>query len=288
MSVRTASLAGTVGRTENWRVPLLLLPPLIALLYWWIARDLVIDWWDDPNYSHGFLVPVFSGYLVWEGRERLRRITPRGSWLGLPVLLAGIGTLLLGVVGAEQFLMRSSLVVVIAGLVLLHGGRAVFRELLFPIGFLLFMVPLPAIVSNAITFPLQGLAAQNATTTLDLLGVPVFRDGNVIHLSHITLGVTEACSGIRSLISLLAIAVVWAYLAVPGLWAKLLFVATAVPITIVANAARVVLTGLIAQEFGIRYAEGFFHAFSGWIIFVVAFVCLLGFHGLLVLARRRG
>jgi exosortase len=263
-----------------------LLPPIVALLYWSIARDMAADWWEDPNYSHGLLVPIFSAYLVWQERERLRALPVRGSWLGLPVLLAGLGVLLLGVAGAELFLMRSSLIVVIAGLVLLHVGTAVFRQLLFPIAFLSFMVPLPSIVFNAVAFPLQGLAAANATAALDLLGVPVLRDGNVIHLSRITLGVAEACSGIRSLISLLALAVVWAHLAVPGLWAKLVFVAAAFPITIVANAGRVVLTGLIAQRFGSAYAEGFFHGFSGWIIFVVAFACLLGVQGILGGVRR--
>ena len=280
--------AARIQQSKNSRAPLVLLPLLVTLLYWSIVRDLATDWWDDPNYSHGFLVPVLSAYYVWESRERLQRLAPRGSWLGLPVLLAALGMLVLGVIGAEQFLMRSSLVVVIAGLVLLHGGPAVSRELLFPIGFLFFMVPLPALVFNAVALPLQGVAAENATNVLDFLGVPVLRDGNVIHLSHITLGVTEACSGIRSLISLLAIAVFWTSLGVPGPWAKLVFVAAAIPITIVANSMRVVLTGLIAQEFGIRYAEGFFHSFSGWMIFVVAFVCLLAFQSLLARVRRRG
>jgi exosortase len=136
------------------------------------------------------------------------------------------------------------------------------------------MVPLPQIVFNAIAFPLQSFAAQNATAVLDLLGVPVLRDGNVIHLSRITLGVTEACSGIRSLISLLALAVAWAYLTLPGAGSRLLLIGSAVPITVAANAARIVLTGLIGQYVGAQYAEGFFHSFSGWLIFLLAFVCL--------------
>jgi exosortase len=264
----------------------ILLPSLVTLLYWSITRDMAVDWWEDPNYSHGLIVPMFSGYLVWQERERLRALPLCGSWLGLPVLVAGLALLLLGVAGTELFLMRSSLIVVIAGLVLLHAGTAVFRQLLFPLAFLLFMIPLPSIVFNAIAFPLQGLAATNATAALDFLGVPVLRDGNVIHLSRVTLGVAEACSGIRSLISLLALAVVWAHFAVPGLWAKLVFVAAAFPITILANAGRVVITGLVAQSFGSEYADGFFHGFSGWIIFLVAFVCLLGVQGLLRGVRR--
>jgi exosortase len=258
----------------------------LVALYWSVARDMALQWWHDPNYSHGFVVPVFSAYLVWQKRDRLRALPVTGSWTGLPVVVAGLGMLTLGVIGAENFLMRSSLILVLAGLVLFHAGQAVFRELLFALGFLIFMVPLPSILFNAIALPLQTFAAVNATWILDALGVPVFRDGNVIQLSHITLGVVEACSGIRSLISLLAVAVVWAHLALPGGWVRLLFVAAAVPITIVANAGRIVLTGLIGQRLGIEYAQGFFHGFSGWIIFVVAFLCLFGIHGILVRLTR--
>jgi len=224
---------------------------------------------------------------VWRQRAQLRALLPRGNALGLPVLLAGIAALLLGDVAAELFLMRASLIVVLAGLVLFHLGRAVFRVVLFPLAFLFFMVPLPAILFYAITFPLQSLAAQQAAWALDLLGVPVILDGNVIHLSQLTLGVTEACSGIRSLISLLGGAVAWAYLALPAGWMMVLFVASTVPITILANAGRVISTGLIGQWFGVEYASGFFHTFSGWAVFVFAFICLFAVHGLLRWARGR-
>lgn len=261
--------------------PVLILLGMLSGLYGEVLRDLVGQWWDDANYSHGFVVPLFSAFLVWKRRGALSSLTPRGSWLGLPMLLAGVGALILGDLSAENFLMRSSLIVSLAGLVLLHLGADVLRRVAFPLAFLFFMVPLPAIVFNAVAFPLQGLAAQNASWMLDLLGVPVLRDGNVIHLSHISLGVTEACSGIRSLISLLALAVAWAYLTLPWVWAMVALVASAVPVTIVANAGRVVMTGLIGQWVGVEYAQGFFHTFSGWLIFLVSFGCLLGVHGLL-------
>lgn len=260
---------------------------LLGGLYGAVLRDLVWEWWDDPNYSHGFLVPLFSGYLVWQQREALRALVPRGSWLGFPVLLAGVGALLLGDIGAENFLRRSSLIVILAGLILFHLGPAIFRVLRFPLAFLFFMVPLPATLFYAVAFPLQRLAAQNAAWTLDLLGVPVLLDGNVIHLSHLSLGITEACSGIRSLISLLALAVAWASLMLTGVGVRVALVATAGPITIVANAGRVVATGLIGQWFGVAYAQGFFHNFSGWVIFLFAFACLLGVHGLIQLAVAR-
>lgn len=259
----------------------LALAAILGILYRGTLGDLVWQWRDDANYSHGFLVPLFSGILIWRRRHDLAALKPQGGWLGFPVLVAGVGALLLGDASAENFLARSSLIVILAGLVLFHLGPEVFRVVRFPLAFLFFMVPLPAIIFYAVTFPLQSLAAQNAVWTLDLLGIPVFRDGNVIHLSQISLGVTEACSGIRSLISLLALAVAWAYLVLPGIWPMVILAAAAIPITIVANAGRVVATGLIGQWLGPSYASGFFHSFSGWVIFLFAFAVLLGVHGLI-------
>jgi exosortase len=291
ISPRPSSLdRGVLVERPSWSkigLSALLLGVILAVLYWPILRDLGRQWIDDANYQHGFLVPLVSVFLVWRRRAALQRIVPRGTWLGLPVMLAGIAMLLIGDIGAENFLMRSSLIVILAGLVLLHLGKEIFRTILFPLGFLFFMVPLPAIFFYALTFPLQNLAARQAAWALDLLGVPVLLDGNVIHLSQISLGVTEACSGIRSLISLLAGAVAWAYLMLPSGWLMAVFVASAVPITVFANAARVVATGLIGQWFGVEYASGFFHEFAGWIVYLFAFACLMGVHGLVGLVQRR-
>src|SRR6266568_784430 len=260
---------------------------LLVGLYGGILRDLAWQWWDDPNYTHGFLVPLFSGFLVWPRRGQLAALPAKGRWIGLPVLLAGVAALLLGDLAAENFLMRSSLIVVLAGLVLFHLGWDSFRLLAFPLLFLFFMVPLPATLFYAMAFPLQSLAARNAAWTLDMLGVPVLLDGNIIHLTRLSLGVAEACSGIRSLISLFSVAVGWAVLTIPGIWGMAVFVAAVIPITILANAGRVVVTGLIAQWFGIEYAQGFFHTFSSWLVFVFAFVCLLGIHRVIRLAQPR-
>jgi exosortase len=284
-----------IGKIEpersSWARVALLTPVftlILAALYASIVPALAAQWWADANYSHGFLVPLFSGFLVWRQRARLRALAPRGSMLGLPVLVGGISLLVLGDLGAENFLMRSSLIVILAGLVLFHLGPRVFRIVLFPLSFLLFMVPLPGVVFYAVTFPLQRLAAEQAAWVLDLLGVPVLLDGNVIHLSQISLGVTEACSGIRSLISLLAAAVAGAYLLLPSGWAMAVLVASAVPITILANVGRVVSTGLIGQWFGVEYAAGFFHEFAGLVVYLFAVGCLVGVHSLIRLTRRQG
>jgi len=271
-----------ITREQSWRrgnIVTLLFVVILTGLYWQIFPALILDWWADPNYSHGFLVPLFSAFLIWHQWDALRRLTPSGSWVGLPVLFVGIAMLVLGDIAAEEFLLRTSFIVLIAGLMLFHLGTAIFGRVAFPIAFLFFMVPLPAIVFNAVAFPLQQLAAHNAEWMLDLLGIPVLRDGNIIHLKDVSLGVTEACSGIRSLISLLALSAAWAYLTLPKVGPMVVLVISAVPVTIMANAGRIVLTGLISQHFDVTYAQGFFHSFSGWIIFCFAFVCLLGIHG---------
>jgi exosortase len=264
----------------------LALAGLLVALYWKVLPPLITQWWDDPNYSHGFLVPLFSLYLIWRSRDSLKALPRDGHLAGIAVVLAGIAVLYVGDLGADNFLMRSSLVVVVGGLVLFHLGMPIFRAILFPIAFLIFMVPLPGIIFYAITFPLQQLAAQQAAWTLETFGVPVLLDGNIIHLAQLSLGVTEACSGIRSLISLAAGAVAWAYLFIPKGWAMIVFVGATLPITIVANATRVVLTGLIGQHFGVEYASGFFHEFAGMAIYVAAFACLLGTQSLISLGGR--
>jgi len=265
----------------------LILAVLLGVVYWKILRALSIQWWDDANYSHGFLVPLFSLYLIWQQRAALRTLPRSGNPTGILVVLAGIAALLMGDLGAENFLMRSSLIVIIAGLILFHLGTPVFRAVLFPLAFLFFMVPLPGVVFYAITFPLQRLAAEQAAWALDALGIPVLLDGNVIHLAQLSLGVTEACSGIRSLISLFAGAAAWAYLLLPPGWTMVVFIAATVPITIMANAARVVLTGLIGRQFGVEYASGFFHEFAGLAIYIFAFLCLLATYSLLRAVSRR-
>lgn len=239
------------------------------------------QWWDDPNYSHGFLVPLFSLYIVWQQRRTLRALPRSGSLLGIPLMLTGIATLILGDLGAENFLMRSSLLVIIAGLILFHFGSQILRAVAFPLVFLVFMIPLPGVIFYAVTFPLQRLAAEQAAWILETIGIPVLLDGNIIHLTQMSLGVTEACSGIRSLISLFAGAAAWAYLLIPGGWSTAIFIAATVPITILANAVRVVLTGLIGQQFGVEYASGFFHEFAGWVIYIFAFLCLLAVYSLI-------
>lgn len=259
-------------------VAFLILAILVVGLYQPVLVNLVRQWWDDENYSHGFLIPLVTAYFVWERRERLAKLAVSPSPFGLALLAAGIGMLLLGNVSAELFTTRVSLLVVLAGLVLYLFGREHLKTVAFPILYLLFMIPLPAIVFNAIAFPLQLFAARTATVMLQFMDIPVFREGNLITLANITLEVAEACSGIRSLISLLALAVTYAYFTQRQPWRRIVLGLSTVPIAIAANVSRVAGTGILAYLFGSQVAQGFFHDFSGWLIFLVAAV-LLGVEG---------
>jgi exosortase len=249
---------------------------LLGALYHQVLFRLGVQWYQDPDYSHGFLVPLLAAYFVWERRQRLLALPIVPSVWGAGLLGLGLVMLIIGSVGAELYLQRTSLLVVLAGLVLLVLGREFLRVLAFPIVFLVFMVPLPAIVVNAVAFPLQMFAAKTAAFCLYNFGIPVLREGNVIFLSGTALEVAEACSGIRSLQALLALGTVYAYFTLPEMWKRWALVLLSVPIAIAANAFRVTGTGILAQYWGAEAAEGFYHTFSGLVIFVVAFALLLG------------
>ena len=187
------------------------------------------------------------------------------------LLLFGIFSLFIGIIGAVHFITRVSLIIVLAGLILFILGKDFFRLLLFPLAFLVFMVPLPYLVYNAIAFPLKLFAAKVATSALHFIEVPVLREGNIIILPNTTLEVADACSGIRSLISLIALGVVYAYFTQRALWKRVVLVVATIPIAIFTNASRLVIAGFLAHQFNPELAEGFFHGFSGWLLFLMAF-----------------
>jgi len=219
-----------------WKFGLLI--SLLALLYYSVVLEMAQQWWDDPDYSHGFLVPIISLYFAWGKREKLVNLPRHPDRWGLFILMAGSGLLILGNAGAEFFLMRSSLIVVITGLIVLLLGWDYLKELLFPVGFLVFMIPLPAIVFNAIAFPLQLFAAKVATFCLLNMSIPVLREGNLITLSTTIMDVTEACSGIRSLLTLITLGTLFAYIKERTYLKRSLIIASTIPIAIIANATE--------------------------------------------------
>jgi exosortase len=254
----------------------------IALVFWQVFVRLVDAWIVDGNYSHGFLIIPIAAYFVWERRHKLAAAPVQPSWLGLVVLGFGIAVLLAGLWGSELFLSRIALLFVITGIVWFLYGWQHVRILAFPIAFLFLMIPIPAIIFNQIAFPLQMFASKVGESAISAAGIPVLREGNVLILAHTTLEVAEACSGIRSLVSLITLGIVYGYFMDSRLWVRSLIVASAVPVAIIANGARVAGTGMAAHWIGPEAAEGFFHQFSGWIVFIFAFVMILILQRLIV------
>jgi exosortase len=263
---------------------------VVALIIGWLYAPILLrlaeQWWRDPDFSHGFLVPAFSLFVLWKDRARISRLLPKPSSWGLLIITFALCVLVAGVLGAELFLSRISLLLLLAGLIIFFRGWLFFRALLFPWAFLFLMIPIPAIIFNQITFPLQLLASKFAASALPLFGVPVLREGNIINLPALPLEVAEACSGIRSLLSLATLAVVYGYLMEPRVWIRVLLALASIPIAVVANSLRIVGTGLLVQYFGRDAAEGFFHTFSGWLVFVVSLILLFVVHRFLVLFAR--
>jgi exosortase len=269
--------------TSIGRARLFLAAALAALVVWLysdIFALLVRHWWTDPNFSHGFFVPAFSLLVIWQKRKALAAIPAKPSWPGLTIVVLALVVYIIGVVGAELFLSRSSLILLVAGLIVYFEGWAYFRALIFPWAFLFLMVPLPTLVLSQITFPLQFLASGLASSLLAFAGVPVLREGNIIQLPTMTLEVVEACSGIRSLTSLVTLALIYGYLINSSVTLRVILAFAAVPIAIAANSLRVTGTGLLGLYWGPDKAEGFFHTFSGWVIFILALGMLFVFHRL--------
>ena len=273
-----------VPRKISW-VPFAWFSGLLLLCYAPVLWALVKHWNSDADMGHGFFVPVIAAFIAWQRKDELLAKPPVPNWWGLAIVLYGALQLYIATLGAELFLARTAFVISIIGMVLLMGGTRYLRILAFPLFLLFFMVPIPAIVYNKITLPLQFLASQVATEALDLLSVPVVREGNVLHLAETSLSVVEACSGIRSLLSLTFLSLVYGFFFETRTWVRVvLFIAT-IPIAIVANASRVTMTGLL-WEYKKELAEGFFHSAEGWVIFMVALTALLVFHQVLKIGVR--
>ena len=253
-----------------------------ATLYWHVLAKLVSDWYHDDNYSHGFLIVPLALYFVWERREKLRKIPAAPSALGFVVVLGSVAVLIAGILGSELFLTRISILGTLVGVTLFLWGWGYLRALAFPLAFLLLMIPIPAIIFNQIAFPLQLLASQFGESAMGMANVPVLREGNVLILANTTLEVAEACSGIRSLVSLLTLAIVLGYFSDPRGWVRTLVAVSSVPVAIVTNGFRVAGTGIAAHQFGAAAAEGFFHEFSGWLVFVSAFLLMLALQRVIV------
>jgi exosortase len=262
---------------------------LTVWLYGSILAHLFLQWMNDKDFSHGIVVPIFAFYVVWQDRKRLSAIAPAPSWIGLPLVVLSMIVLVFGVLGADIFLPRVSLLILLAGLVILFRGGKFFRAVLFPGAFLILMIPIPALIMNRITFPLQLLAAKLAAAMLELVGVVVLRGGNILTLaSRQQLDVAEACSGIRSLLTLITLAIIYGYFKETRKWVRVLLVCLTVPIAVVANSFRVFATGLLTQFGYIDGSEEVLHGLEGVLIFAAALMMLFAVHRLMSLIWRSG
>ena len=258
--------------------PIILLGAFLVLLYHGVAVKLVTDWYELPDFSHGFLIPFFAAFVIWDQRAQLLRTPLKPSWAGIGLVALALFELLLGRLGADLFLQRTSFVLLIAGIIWTLLGKAMLGRSRFVLFILLLAIPLPTILFNQITFPLQLLASRFASDLLQLANVPVLRDGNIIQLPALPLEVAEACSGIRSLMSLFTVAVIYGYFLERSTWRRVLLALSALPIAVTANVARIFGTGLCVQYWDPVKAMGFFHEFSGWLMFLVSLCCLYLVH----------
>ena len=279
--------ADAIPGLRAW-MPYVVVALLLAAIYFRIAAKLLVDWYNIPDYSHGFLVPFFAAFLLWDKRKKIAATPVRPTWAGIPLILLGIVTVFFGVYGAELFLSRISFVMILAGIVWTFFGGAMLREIRFPLAVLLLAIPFPAIIFNQITFPLQLLASSLASGLLPFLGVPVFREGNVIQLPIMRLEVAEACSGIRSLMSLFTLSVFYGYFLEKTTGRRWILALASIPIAVAANALRIVGTGLCVQYWDPSKAVGFFHEFSGWVMFVISLGFLYFVHRAMQLIRPTG
>ena len=274
----------------------------LAFLYFGVLLKLGNDWWHDENYSHGLLIPFVIGFILWQERKFFADLTSQGkTYAGACGVALAMLALWAGTAGAELYLQRLSLVLMLLSIAIYFYGRRSLRLVFMPLMLLLISIPIPQIVFNRIAFPLQLFASRCAVAAMSALSIPVLRQGNIIELMPLgatepkKLAVVEACSGIRSLMTLVALAMIYTYFTTPKaaetsvsdstiakrasqtkifgtftFWRSAILVAAAVPIAILTNAVRVSGTGILARYYGTRVADGFFHSFSGWVIYISA------------------
>lgn len=262
------------GGTLFW-LPSLLVVGLIVALYSHVFAELARDWWTDPNASHGLLVPPLAAYIAWKRRELTLAAPTELDLRGLFWIAGGCLVLLTGKLGAEYFLTRISIVIILTGLVLTFWGKHRLRTLAFPLLLLATMVPLPVIVFNALAQPLQLFASQTATRIAQFFGTSVYQDGNVIQLASTTLGVEEACSGLRSLAALIVMALLVGFLQCTRPVTRIILLALSLPIAVLVNVIRVSGTAMMADH-DPELAMGFYHTFSGWLVFLLGIFFVLG------------
>jgi exosortase len=259
---------------------------LLLLCYGPILYRMAVQWATDENMGHGFFVPLVAGYIAWRRRDALIFDPRRGNLWGLAIVIFGALLSLVATLGAELFTARLSFIIALAGVILYLGGMRWIKALLFPLALLPFMIPIPTIIYAQLTLHLQILASQLGEMLITLMGIPVLRAGNTLQLPSQTLDIAEACSGIRSLLSLMFLSLIFAYFMDKKVWMRWALLAATIPIAIGANGIRVALTGLLS-EVNTKLASGMYHETEGYIVFIVALTALFLTHRLINLAAKK-
>ena len=237
----------------------------------------MIDRWTehDTYYSHGFLIPFISGFIIWLKREKLSKLKIMPSGTGWIFFISGILIHAVSALWRVYFTSGFSLLLVLPGLILLFFGKKYLKELLFPVGFLVFMIPLPLVAIANLSFRLKIFAASVSTFIINKLGVPAIREGSVIRTMHSYLLVEDPCSGIRSLIALISLGALMAYFANISRVKKTVLFLASIPIAISSNVIRIVSLSLVSEMYGAKLATGLFHTLMGVLVFVFAFLGML-------------
>ncbi len=261
---------------------------LFAVLYSPVFAKLIKQWAYDANYQHGIAVPLFSSFLIWKRRSKLKSIPVNPSRVkGIAVIAVASGLLIGGTAASELFVERLSLPLMLIGILLYLRGSAFVRALAFPLGFLFMMIPLPYIIYYRLTFPMQLMSAKMAAGLLEAMGMDLLRYGNIIALPNYTLEVVAACSGLRSLMTLVTLALVICAVSKLDMKRKVALVALSAPIAIAANIIRLAVTAIGAKAAGPAFADGILHEISGLIVFGTGFACLVLVWGILAWLQKR-
>jgi exosortase len=264
------------GSRVRWQ-PIAWFGCLLILCYAPILYRMGVQWATDENMGHGFFVPVIAGFIAWQRRHTVAAIPRKPNGWGLFLVIFAALEGLAGTLGAELFTARMAFVIALVGVILYVGGTRWVRALAFPLLLLPFMVPIPAIIYAQLTLKLQMLASQLGEIMISAMGIPVLRQGNTLILPSQTLDIAEACSGIRSLMSLAFLSLVYAYFADKRVWMRWALLLATIPIAIGANGVRVAVTGLLS-EINTQLAQGAYHEAEGYIVFVVAMAALIVTH----------
>jgi len=256
---------------------LLGLPLIIAGLSVPLWEMTAREWFATGNeaYTHAPLMPLIAGYFIWEWRKDLAALDVAFSRRGVAFFCGAALLFVVGKIGADRFTLQVAVASLLVGLVWAHLGGAFTKRIIFPLSLLYLMIPIPSIIYRNLSFKLQIISSQLSVGFMQLFALPVHREGNVIDLYYTQLEVAEACSGITSLVSLITVAYIFAYIAQKRFWPRAILCLSAIPIAVLTNAFRIGGTGMLAHYWSIKAAEGFFHSFAGWLVFIFAFAVLL-------------